>query len=279
MSSGTGIEWTDQVWNPIRGCSRVSRGCENCYAEQFAARFSGPGLPFEGLARWTRNGARWNGDVNLIYDKLDEPRKWRSPRRVFVNSMSDLFHEKVSDGFIGEVFSVMAIARQHTFQVLTKRAHRMEQWFGTWSASEVMSYADDIGVGWPLPNVWLGVSVEDQDYASERVFSLLNSPAEVKFISAEPLIGHLDLELVEDPLRGSAYNVLRQGIDWVIVGCESGPRSRVRPMEESWVRDLRWQCRSNDTAFFYKQARDESGRIVSLPTLDGKQWKEYPDEG
>ena len=275
--ASTGIEWTDQVWNPVRGCSRVSPGCINCYAERFAARFCKPGMPFHGVVNPTPSGGRWVGDVNLIYDKLDEPRNWKTPRRVFVNSMSDLFHERVPDGFIGEVFSVMAVSQQHTFQVLTKRAHRMEQWFGTWPAEEVMSYADDIGVGWPLPNVWLGVSVENQDYASERCFSLIESPAAVKFISAEPLIEDIDLTWVEDPIAGGGYNILEQ-IDWVIVGCESGPRSQARPMEESWVRELRWQCRQHDTAFFYKQAKDASGKLISLPTLDGRQWMEYPNE-
>ena len=272
------IEWTDRVWNPVRGCSRVSEGCRNCYAERFAARFSGPNLPFEGLVRWGKNGPSWTGEVNLIYDKLEDPLRWQKPCRVFVNSMSDLFHEKVPDNFIRDVFGVMSIASKHTFQILTKRPIRMEEWFGGWAANDAASYALEHGADWPLKNVWLGVSVENQGCASERIFALLDSPAEVHFVSAEPLLEELDLTMVEDPTTGHFHNVLESGVRWVIVGCETGKRSETRPMEESWVRSLRWQCRRADTAFFYKQAKDENGRLVSLPTLDGKSWKEYPDE-
>lgn len=272
----TGIEWTDEVWNPIRGCTRVSDGCVNCYAERFAARFSKPGQPWEGLVRWTDSGPRWSGDVNLIYDKLEDPLHWTKPRRVFVNSMSDLFHEDVPDDFIRDVFGVMAIAKHHTFQVLTKRAPRMGRWFQGLAANEAAEYAEYSGTYWPLPNVWLGVSVESQDWASERLPDLLAVPAAVKFVSAEPLIDELDLTNIEDPYEGGYFNALDEGIDWVIVGCETGARGRTRDMQECWVRDLRLQCRSNNTAFFYKQAKDEKGRVVSLPLLDGKSWSEYP---
>jgi protein gp37 len=272
----TGIEWTDEVWNPIRGCSRVSPGCENCYAERFAARFSKRGLPWEGLVKWGKSGPLWTGEVNLIYDKLQEPMHWSKPRRVFVNSMSDLFHDGVPDNFIRDVFGVMAMAKRHTFQILTKRSIRMEQWFGSLAAHEAAEFAGEAGVSWPLPNVWLGVSVESQDWASERLPGLINSPAEVRFVSAEPLLDELDLTGVEDPFEGGYSNALQQGVDWVIVGCETGPRSQTRDMQECWVRDLRLQCRSNNTAFFYKQAKDENGRLISLPLLDGKSWSEYP---
>ena len=272
----TGIEWTDIVWNPVRGCSRISDGCRNCYAERFAARFAKEGQPWEGLVRWTGQGPQWTGDVNLIYDKLEEPMHWGKPRRVFVNSMSDLFHEKVPDNFLRDVFVVMGMTERHTYQILTKRAPRMEQWFGSQAAHEAADFLLENGIDWPLHNVWLGVSVESQDWASERLPGLLNCPAEVRFVSAEPLIDELDLTLVEDPFEGGYFNALENGVDWVIVGCETGTRSQTRDMQESWVRDLRWQCRSHDTAFFYKQAKDKNGRLVSLPLLDGERWNEYP---
>lgn len=272
----TGIEWTDEVWNPIRGCSRISDGCVNCYAERFAGRFSKEGMPWHGLVRWAEGGPRWTGEVNLIYDKLEDPLFWKKPRRVFVNSMSDLFHEKVPDNFIRDVFAVMAVAKKHTFQILTKRSVRMEQWFGSYAAHEAAEHALESGSFWPLPNVWLGVSVESQEWASERLPGLVNSPARVRFVSAEPLIDEVDLTEVEDPYEGGYFNALEMGVNWVIVGCETGPRSKTRDMKECWVRHLRLQCRSNDTAFFYKQAKDEKGGLISLPLLDGKSWSEYP---
>ena len=269
----TEIEWTDRVWNPVRGCSRVSEGCRHCYAEKFAHRFSGIGMPYEGLMNVH---GKWNGSVNLMYDKLEDPLRWVKPSRIFVNSMSDLFHENVPDGFIGEVFEIMAQCPQHTFQILTKRALRMEQWFGSWASEEVADSAMQYDIHWPLPNVWMGVSVESQEWASDRIPSLLTIPAAVKFVSAEPLLDELDLTLVEDPTGGGYFNALQHGVDWVIAGCETGSRSERRTMKECWVRDLRLQCRSNDTAFFYKQAIDEKGKKVALPLLDGKRWNQIP---
>jgi protein gp37 len=302
----TGIEWTDQVWNPIRGCSLVSAGCRNCYAMKFAGRFSHPGQPYHGLVEWTTRGPRWNGEVMLVPDKLEEPLRWRKPRRVFVNSMSDLFHDKVPDEYIRDVFTVMGMASKHTFQVLTKRSDRMEQWFGSWSASELREDMSEQGIDWPLPNVWLGVSVETQEFVDKRVPALLSVPAAVRFVSAEPLLGELDLECVECPVAvaekkghcmahcgvcvgpdgigteecctNGFFDALDEGIDWVIVGCETGPKSQVRDMQEHWVRSLRRQCQMSGTAFFYKQAKDEKGKLLSLPLLDGKQWNQYPDE-
>jgi protein gp37 len=293
----TGIEWTDQVWNPIRGCSAVSEGCRNCYAQRFAGRFARKGQPYEGLVKWTKKGPIWNGEVHLIPEKLHEPYSWGKPRRVFVNSMSDLFHEEVPDDYIRDVFAVMAECSKHTFQILTKRAGRMEQWFNDWSAGDLMEFCEDIGVEWPIPNVWLGVSCEDQATAEDRVHHLLSAPAVVRFVSAEPLISSLDLANLPCPVgRGTAtcgmcmgpngevcckdgyFNALEEGIDWVIVGCETGPKLRRREMEEGWVRELRWQCRMSDTAFFYKQAMDEKGNKVTLPLLDGQRWNEYPNE-
>jgi protein gp37 len=206
-----GIAWTDQTWNPVRGCSRVSAGCANCYAEKVAARFSGPGLPYEGL---TRADGRWNGVVRLVPQHLADPLRWRRPRRVFVNSMSDLFHDTFPNEAIAVVFAVMAAAPAHTFQVLTKRASRMREWF-KWAASEhtggamtplrkLNLAAHELMGGrapggalieaatWPLPNVWLGVSVEDQKTADERIPALIDTPAEVRFVSYEPALAPVD---------------------------------------------------------------------------------------
>lgn len=228
-----GIGWTDQTWNPVRGCSRISPGCEHCYAETMAGRFCGKGQPYEGLVRIKdirpnavrfernpRREARWTGVVRLVPDHLADPLRWKRPRRVFVNSMSDLFHERLSNEEIAAVFGVMAASPKHTFQVLTKRAARMKEWFAwldatatgesSWRCADYCQIAAmKAGVSerlmlheikgtlkcwnWPLPNVWLGVSVEDQRRAEERIPLLLKTPAAVRFVSAEPLLGPVDL--------------------------------------------------------------------------------------
>jgi protein gp37 len=295
------IEWTDVVWNPIRGCSRVSEGCRNCYAERMGGRFNQPGQPYEGLVRAVQGGWQWTGEVRMIHDKLRDPLRWQKPRRVFVNSMSDLFHEKVLDEWIRDIFVVMGMASIHSFQVLTKRALRMEQWFGSWAANEAAEQLAEHGVEWPLRNVWLGVSVEDQPHADERIPSLLAAPAAVRFVSAEPLLAEVDLTLIEcsaypsnpgavrrrcemcsepgmtERCTNGYFDGLAEGIDWVIVGCETGPRSKTRPMLESWVRLLRDQCSEHEVAFFYKQSKDEEGSKIALPLLDGRQWLEFPN--
>lgn len=196
----TEISWTDRTWNPIRGCSRVSEGCRFCYAEGVAYRFSGPGQPYEGLARKVNGRAAWTGKVRLVESALTEPLSWRKPARIFVNSMSDLFHEHVSDEFIAAVFGVMAAAPQHTFQVLTKRAERMREVVSALSVELVRECTLKltgrmIRGDWmlPLPNVWLGVSCEDQQRADERIPLLLQTPAVVRFVSCEPLLGPIDL--------------------------------------------------------------------------------------
>lgn len=287
MSDHSKIEWTDATWNPVRGCSRVSEGCRRCYAERMAGRFSGPGLWAEGIVNDTPAGPRWNGNVYLVLDKLDQPLRWTRPRRVFVNSMSDLFHENLDDRAIAAVFGVMAAAPQHTFQVLTKRPERMRDWFrwvgemlvpssgvasgprlgaswSAWCAGVQLPGFPDIpgwevaGMGqWPLPNVWLGVSVEDQATANERIPLLLDTPAAVRFVSAEPLLGPVDLEpFLQFPPFHDNYKMTMgtdewRGLDWVIVGGESGPGAR--PMHPDWARSLRDQCAAADVAFFMKQ--------------------------
>lgn len=243
----TGIEWTDETWNPVRGCSRVSEGCRNCYAERVAARFSQPGQPYEGLARFTLNGPRWTGEVRVDNDALQKPKGWVKPRMVFVNSMSDLFHKSLHDSDIIRVFSVMQFCSPHTFQVLTKRPHRMRGFCRDWFPR-------------PLKNVWLGVSVEDRVTAEERIPLLQATPAAVRFVSCEPLLGHIPVL----PLSG---------IDWVIVGAESGPDAR--PMNIDWVKSIVNRCREDCVTVFVKQIC-ENGRKIPFDEwpkdLQVRQW-------
>jgi protein gp37 len=230
VSAGTSIQWTDATWNPVRGCTKVSAGCKHCYAERFAERFRGvPGHPFE-----------QGFDVRLVPEALDLPARWKKPRRVFVNSMSDLFHEAVPFDFIDRVFAVMARERRHTFQVLTKRAARMRQW------------CEERGRGWSLvPNIWLGVSVEDRTAAFDRVPHLIETPAAVRFLSCEPLLGPIDLSpwLIAD--RGERGRSRLGLLHWVIVGGESGPGAR--PMRIPWASYVVAQCRSAGVPVFVKQ--------------------------
>ncbi|RKU19405.1 hypothetical protein C6503_08075 [Candidatus Poribacteria bacterium] len=243
-SQSSKIEWTESTWNPVRGCTRVSEGCRFCYAERIAARFSGKGMAYEGLAKNTKAGPRWTQQVLPIRELLNEPLKWKKPRRIFVNSMSDLFHEKVKLSYIQEVFAVMKEANWHQFQVLTKRAKRLLEFNAELSWS---------------PNIWMGVSVEDE-HVTDRIKALRQTDAHIKFLSLEPLLGALpNLEL--------------DGIDWVIVGGESGPGAR--EMEKKWVIDIREQCADADVAFFFKQwggrRKSKTGR-----ELEGRTYDEMP---
>lgn len=258
MSDKTGIEWTDSTWNPMRGCSLVSDGCKNCYAMGVAGRFGGPGQPYDGLTAKTTQGAKWNGKIMLVPDMLTQPIKWQRPRKIFVNSMSDLFHEGVPDSYIDQVFAVMALAPQHIFQVLTKRPQRMRDYFSApdvWARIEVAArviHRDRTGkqiagktlIG-PLPHVWLGVSVEDQAAADERIPLLLQTPAAVRWISAEPLLGPVDLDRVYLSTDHALW------VDWVVVGGESGPKAR--PMHPDWARSLRDQCAAANVPLLFKQ--------------------------
>lgn len=294
MSATSSIEWTEATWNPVSGCTEVSAGCDRCYAKTFAERFRGtPGHYFER-----------GFDVQLRPNMLELPLKWRKPKRIFVNSMSDLFHDQVPADYIAQVWAVMAIAQQHTFQVLTKRHARMRSLltsgtFQTAVAEHILSMTDadelkDAGDPFPLPNVWLGVSTENQQWADIRIPALLDTPAAVRFISAEPLLGPIDLlgdaenpgpaivrTLVQtqpNTVCGPAeYDYDDQvGIDWVIVGGESGHGSR--PMHPDWARSLRDQCQAAGVAFLFKQhgewAPIEPDAITAKPTvflgLDGK---------
>lgn len=295
----TSISWTGKTWNVTDGCRRKSAGCENCYAERQAARFSGKGLPYEGLVKITKNGPRWTGAVKFSAKRLAYPLRWREPQLVFVDSMSDLFYEKFTNEQIAAVFGVMAAAHWHTFQILTKRSKRMREWFA-WVECEAgkagpgaevelcVNCADEYDVlgtrvvrapQWPLPNVWIGVSCENQDAADERVPDLLHTPAVTRFLSCEPLIGPIDLLPWFDPVgacdcasnashckggcpkhatwRGTATPpqspvAVDPTIDLVIAGCESGPKSR--PCDVDWLRALRDQCDDANVDFFLKQA-------------------------
>ncbi|MYB93692.1 phage Gp37/Gp68 family protein [Candidatus Poribacteria bacterium] len=244
MAMQSKIEWTESTWNPVRGCTRVSEGCRFCYAERIAARFSGKGMAYEGLAENTKAGPRWTQKVILVPELLNAPLKWKKPRRIFVNSMSDLFHEKVKLFDIQKVFAVMGKADRHQFQVLTKRAERLLEF--------------NSKLPWPS-NVWMGVSVEDK-HVTDRIDALRQTDAHIKFLSLEPLLGALpNLEL--------------DGIDWVIVGGESGPGAR--EMKEKWVIDIREQCADADVAFFFKQwggkRKSKTGR-----ELEGRTYDEMP---
>jgi protein gp37 len=239
MSEHSTIEWTDATWNPVRGCTKISPGCTHCYAETFAERFRGVrGHPYE-----------QGFDLRLVPEKLHEPLRWRRPRMVFVNSMSDLFHKNVPDDYIVAVGHVMQLARWHTFQILTKRSERLRDLLH----SKLAFVAKD-------PHVWWGVSVEDRKYGVPRIRHLQEAPVAVRFLSIEPLLEDL-----------GSLNLA--GIDWVIVGGESGPGAR--PMRPGWVRSIRSHCRRADVPFFFKQWGGPK-KSVSGRKLDGRTYDEMP---
>lgn len=336
MSTATSIEWTDSTWNPVVGCSIVSPGCTNCYAMRMAARIErmNPAAKhYRGLTRYASAQPVWSGVVRTAEDAvLFQPLRWRRSRRVFVNSMSDLFHESLSDEQIARVFAIMALTPRHTYQVLTKRAGRMQAWFAErWQGTpaqrwdfghgdkidlpaggetgrhrqvEIAAAAiveelnlDDPNVdslwtadgdlrilqfGWPLPNVWLGVSTERQTEAELRVPSLLATPAAKRFISAEPLLGPLRLD---GWLHSKPHDTT---LDWVIAGGESGPRARWS--DAIWYRMLRDKCVAARVPFFFKQwgawgpvdtaAGETMQRVakkVAGAILDGVAWRQFPE--
>lgn len=327
MSGKTGIEWTDTTWNPLAGCEAVSAGCDRCYAARDASgRLSGTPT-YRGLAVY----GKFTGAVRLLPERLGQPLQWRKPRRVFVNSMSDLFYGEVPDEYVARVFAIMAAAPRHVFQVLTKRHGRMRALLSSPRWVDLLTGADeypaafrpngqrygiDIDPERPLPNVWLGVSVENQQWADLRIPALIDTPAAVRFLSCEPLLGPVDIDpyLFEpigiDEVPGSALNdgayactsfVRRIGaLGWVIAGGESG--GGARPMHPEWPRALRDQCSRAGVPFLFKQwgewrqtraddplgvkprvHRFEDGRTVRRVgkgtagrELDGRTWDEYP---
>lgn len=304
MGDKTGIQWSDATWNPVTGCTKVSQGCKHCYAEGVAERFwptQYPQVPTPPHAAEPMRPRRFT-DVQCHPDRLDQPLRWKRPRRIFVNSMSDLFHEDVPDDFIAEVFAVMALARQHTFQVLTKRPERMravvsamresEHGWITHNGENPSSYGgagvvisapyergeltderDELGRRirergtnvWPLPNVHLGVSVEDQATADERIPLLLDTPAALRFVSYEPALAGVDFRRlgrggaaidalggdVTHVKSGDIYSCTPSVLDWIIVGGESGPNAR--PFDLAWARQTVAQCRAAGVPCFVKQ--------------------------
>ena len=250
MGAITTIEWTDTTWNPVTGCTKVSPGCKHCYAERLAGRFK----------HQYPNGF---GEVQLHHDRLNIPRNWRQPRKIFVCSMSDLFHNDVPDSFLERVFYIMAKgAGHHIYQVLTKRPERMKDFVRWWIWNH--------NRGQRIRNVWFGTSVEDQK-RKDRIYHLRATPAVVRFLSCEPLLEDLgDLELV-DPYCDPAYK-----LHWIIAGGESGPKAR--PLELDWLRSIRDQCQEVKVPFFLKQlggARNKLGGDKAV--LDGQLWRQFPE--
>lgn len=337
--SETAIEWTHRpgtkgrTWNPTKGCSRISEGCRHCYAEQQGGRIvrMGKGKPtiYDDLVKKVGDEWRWTGKVPLFTDVLSEPLRWRDPSTVFVNSMSDLFHESLSNEQIAAVFGVMAATPQHTYIILTKRAKRMREWF-EWisnaASAEQLTEAAFCAVmaqsrgsfqlrretrdamdktTWPLASVWLGVSVENQDAADERIPELLETPAVIRLLSCEPLLGPVDAKLrgcfhegagtAERPDELEDHSECAARISWVISGCESGQGAR--RCEAEWLRSLRDQCDTAGVPYFLKQATAwDEGRstivahgiglgpgshhkasgVIGAPYLDGKQHLAFP---
>ena len=307
MADHSRIAWCDATWNPVSGCSKVSPGCEHCYAEVISHRFGWTSKT------WTAPHAAEN--VRCHPERLKQPLHWRRPRRIFVNSMSDLFHDQVPDSFLDQVFASIAPLSRHTYQILTKRPQRMyayltdpatpdriaaQAWayaYGSFQNQSTTEIFRNLAVTWPFRHVWLGVSVEDQRRAEERIPLLLQTPAALRFVSCEPLLGTLDLTEINgksaldpicwgdcacDSVYGYDPGCVRHGgdghltrkIDWVIVGAESGPQAR--PMEEDWVRSLRDQCIAAAVPFFFKQRVDTAGHKDQQPVLDGHIWQDYP---
>jgi protein gp37 len=306
VADNSKIEWTEATWNPVTGCTKVSPGCDHCYAETFAERFRGvPGHHFE-----------QGFDVVLRPERLDQPLRWRKPRRIFTNSMSDLFHKDIPANFIARMFAVMALAPQHTFQVLTKRHGRMATLLNSpgfhWKVCEIApEYGknpdlaqDYVRSTWPLPNVWLGVSVENQHWADIRIPALLQTPSAVRWLSCEPLLGPVDLSVVPGLQGQYGHDGRHHGtgepgcprwlhhhhdercrfpIDWCVAGGESGPGAR--PMQLEWARSLREHCRDSRVPFFVKQlgsvwASDTwyGGERVSKTDKKGGDWQFWPND-
>lgn len=333
MADNTHIEWTDATWNPVTGCSVTSPGCTNCYAMKLAGTRLAHHPSRAGLTQDTKAGPVWTGEVRLNEDWLTQPLKWKRPRRIFVCAHGDLFHKNVPDEWIDRVFAVMALSPQHTFQVLTKRSARMREYcrfrftegYGTGGGGRLGTILDEIAclgtfdpskpLHWPLRNVWLGVSVEDQDRADERIPNLLETPAAKRWISAEPLLGPVDLTNITGAEKSREYGspvhgwsaiwknngLGRAWLDWVVVGGESGPGAR--PLHPDWARSLRDQCQAAGVPFFFKQVGewlheselgwwpfgDEAiercqsvgeyyrvGKKSSGRLLDGREWNEVP---
>jgi protein gp37 len=320
----TSIEWTDASWNPIVGCTEISPGCANCYAARLAATRLRSTPQYKNLATMTLDKGdfelkdrkpRWNGQVRFLPERLEEPLHWRKPRRIFVCDMGDLFHESVQDKWIRRIWDIMASCQQHTFQILTKRATRMRQWVNERYGDDFDPDREASGVSFaPLPNVWLGVSVENQHFADERIPLLLQTPAAVRWISAEPLLGPVKMKI--EWMNGlrfykdnghDATALDGPHLNWVVCGGESGPNAR--PMHPDWARSLRDQCQAAGVPYFFKQWGEWSfdqcwyqklsdarvkyfepneangnclmyrvGKKRAGRLLDGRTWNEFPNQ-
>jgi protein gp37 len=295
VADKTGIEWTDATWNPTTGCDKVSPGCDHCYAMTLAPRLKAMGSP-----KYQTDGNPATSGPGFGYAEhptaLDQPLRWTRARRIFVNSMSDLFHQDATPEFQARVWAVMALSGQHTFQVLTKRPGVMRSRLSAdWFRRSVAHYAYRIVTGqdpevsvshnrqaavpwllddWPLRNVWVGTSVEDQKRADLRIPHLLDTPARVRFLSCEPLLGPVSImDALGNDLWG--WQRLNQALHWVIAGGESGPGAR--PMDLDWARGLRDQCGDAGVAFHYKQQGSGDGGAKSRRVLDGRTWDEFPE--
>jgi len=268
----TKIEWTDEVWNPVTGCTKISEGCQHCYAERMAKRLKGRfGYPEDDPFR-----------VTFHPDKLDQPLKWKKPRMVFVSSMGDLFHEDVPFHQIDVILGQIVKVPQHTFLILTKRPTRMSFHLSDQMLPGRITPDHLHQIQWPLPNLWLGVTAENQQRADERIPILLQIPAAKKFVSVEPMLGPLKLSL-----RYHSHGIQgHRKLDWVIAGCESGPGRR--PAKVQWFRDLKNQCVEAGVPYFLKQMEinfsykmpngvtRSQDRIVKMPMLDGRIWDQMP---
>jgi protein gp37 len=328
MADGSKIEWTDATWNVVIGCDKVSPGCDHCYAIRTAHRMqANPNPKIAAAYAGTEADGEWTGQVNLVEDRLELPLSWTRPRRIFVNAQSDLFHKDVPDEFIARVWAVMALAPQHTFQILTKRHGRMRSLLNSEHFKDMVAVEmagqlnphprEALDLHWPRRNVWLGVSVEDQQRAGMRIDALRETPAAVRWLSCEPLLGPVCLDAFHSPDGHhpgalAACEAWPSGIDWVVVGGESGPGAR--PMHPDWARTLRDQCVAAGIPFLFKQwgewSPEQGGRgqdvLIDLDgngiawskfaqsstaaqmwrtgkraagrELDGRTWDEYPQE-
>lgn len=288
------IHWTDETINPVVGCSRISTGCQNCYAENMARRLAAMGREqYQHVFQrdwvdYSKFTGGWNGHTDFVPSELEKPYKWKKPKTIFITSMGDLFHKSVPFEWIDEVMKMVCMADRHTYIVLTKRPERMKEYFDQWgkgNRGELMlaaspAYGGVSGFHVPRPNLVLGVSVEDQQTANERIPVLLQIPAAKRFISLEPMIGPVDLDRLNVPPRGDEqwqWKLWKGGLDGVILGGESGPKAR--PLDPAWVRLVRDQCAAAGTAFMFKQWHTDKKRLLpyldtnpfdGLPLLDGR---------
>ncbi len=283
---GTKIEWVDTSWNPIIGCSKISPGCQNCFAAKMAGRLANMGqISYKDVVLFEGSGDEdnpktkflgvWNGTTSLVRSVLDKPYSWKKPQTIFVCSMGDLFHDTVDFNDILEVMYVIAKCPRHTFKILTKRPQRMHEFFTDWIPNPFWINGDY------LPNVWLGVTAENQEQADKRIPILLDIPAAKRFVSVEPMLSEVSFrwakwkKISTEPSAATNHLDGLRMLDWVITGSESGPGRR--PMDIEWVRSLKNQCVEAEVPIFLKQMYSESdGKKIKMPLFDGYVWNQKP---